>query len=102
MARAQQAVKPVIGFLSARSSRESASVVAAFQRGLEETGYVDGLNAAIEFRWADGDYARLPALAAELVGLRVAVIATSGGAVSALAAKAATTTIPIVFSGGSD
>lgn len=89
---------PVIGFLSSRSSGESAYLVAAFRQGLGETGYVEGQNALVAFRWAEGDYDRLPRLAAELVELRVAVIFTAGGPPAAFAAKAATQTIPIVFS----
>jgi putative ABC transport system substrate-binding protein len=93
---------PVIGFLSSRSPGESSGVVTAFQQGLREVGFVEGQNLAIAFRWAEGRYDRLPALAAELVGLRVAVLFAAGGAPSALAAKAATSTIPIVFSIGFD
>jgi ABC-type uncharacterized transport system substrate-binding protein len=97
-AHAQQTAMPVIGFLSSRSPGESSGVVTAFQQGLREVGFVEGQNLAIAFRWAEGRYDRLPALAAELVGLRVAVLFAAGGAPSALAAKAATSTIPIVFS----
>jgi putative ABC transport system substrate-binding protein len=100
--RAQQRETAAIGFLSSRSPAESASVVAAFRQGLNGTGYVEGQNLAIEFRWADGQYDRLPALAAELVGRQVAAIAATGDAVSALAAKRATTAIPIVFVIGGD
>jgi putative ABC transport system substrate-binding protein len=100
-ARAQQ-VMPVVGFLSARSPDESAHLVVALQRGLAENGYVEGKNITIEYRWALGRYDRLPALAADLVRLPVAVLMTGGGEPSALAAKAATTTIPIVFSAGGD
>jgi len=100
-ARAQQAM-PVIGFLSSRSPGESAGVVAAFRSGLRENGFVEGQNLAIAFRWAEGRYERLPALAAELVGLPVTLLFAAGGPPSALAAKAATSTIPIVFSASSD
>ena len=100
-ARAQQAM-PTIGFLSSRSPGESAGVVAAFRKGLGETGFVEGQNLAIAFRWAEGRYDRLPALAAELAGLRVALLFAAGGPPSALAAKATTSTIPIVFSAASD
>ena len=98
---AQQAM-PVIGFLSSRSPGESASDVAAFRQGLQETGYIDGENVAIEYRWAEGQYERLPALAGELVRRQVAVIFVAGSTAPALAAKAATTTIPIVFVAGGD
>jgi putative tryptophan/tyrosine transport system substrate-binding protein len=102
VARAQQAALPVIGFLSSRSPGESTGVVAAFQQGLREAGFVEGQNLAIAFRWAEGQYDRLPALAANLVDLQVALLFAAGGQPSALAAKAATTTIPIVFSAVND
>jgi putative tryptophan/tyrosine transport system substrate-binding protein len=95
-AGAQQLVMPVIGFLSPRSPDESAHLVAAFHRGLAETGAVEGQNLAVEYRWGLGDYDRLPMLAAELVRRPVAVLVSVGGEPSALAAKAATATIPIV------
>ena len=101
-ARAQQPTMPVIGFLSSRSPTESASVVAAFRQGLQESGYIDGQNARIEFRWADGHYDRLPILASELVTRQVALIAATGDVPSALAAKGATSTLPIVFVIGGD
>src|SRR5690348_12551557 len=102
VARGQQPAMPVVGFLSSRSPGESAGVVAAFRQGLGETGFVEGQNLAIAFRWAEGHYDRLPALAAELVNLRVAVLFAAGGPPSALAAKATTSTIPVVFSAVND
>jgi ABC-type uncharacterized transport system substrate-binding protein len=100
--RGQQPAVPVIGFLSSRSPAESEAVLSAFRQGLAEAGYVVGQNVTIEYRWAEGGYERLPALAAELVGLRVAVLLAAGGPPSALAAKKATSTIPIVFSAADD
>ena len=100
-APAQQAM-PTIGFLSSRSPGESAALVAAFRQGLNEAGFVEGRNLAIAFRWAEGHYERLPALATELVGLHVWAIVATGGTPPALAAKAATAAIPIVFSAVTD
>jgi putative tryptophan/tyrosine transport system substrate-binding protein len=96
-ARAQKPAMPIIGFLSSRSPGESAHLVAAFRAGLSEFGLTDGQNVTVEFRWAEGQNDHLPALAAELVRLGVAVIAATGGPASGLAAKATTSTIPIVF-----
>ena len=92
----------MIGFLGSASPGPNAPNVAAFRQGLGETGYVEGQNVAIEYRWAEGNYDRLPALAADLVGRKVDLIAASGGNVAALAAKGATSTIPIVFVSGGD
>jgi ABC-type uncharacterized transport system substrate-binding protein len=93
--RAQQSL---VGFLSSRSPEDSVDVVAAFRRGLGERGMIEGRNVLVEFRWANGDYARLPALAAELVGRPVSVLVAAGGPPAAYAARTATSTIPILFS----
>jgi putative tryptophan/tyrosine transport system substrate-binding protein len=96
-ARAQQPAKPVVGVVGGQSFDADRSNVVAFHRGLNETGYVDGQNVPVEYHWLDGQYDRAPALMADLVRRRVAVIATTGSVVAALAAKAATATIPVVF-----
>ncbi len=100
-ARAQQSAVPVVGFLSSQSAATSAYLVAALRQGLNESGFIEGQNVAMEYRWADGRYDQLPALAAELVRRPVAVIVASAPP-AALAARAATSTLPIVFSGGID
>jgi ABC-type uncharacterized transport system substrate-binding protein len=99
-ARAQQPLNPVVGFLSGRSPVEAVSVVASFRKGLSESGFIEPQNVTIDFRWAEGQFDRLPALARELVERPVAVLAALGG--SDTAAKSATTTIPIVFGTGGD
>jgi len=96
-ARAQQPAVPVIGFLDAGSAAARTQQVAAFRKGLAEAGYQEGQNVSLEFRWAEGQYARFGELAADLVRHRVSVIVTPGSAIAALAAKAASTSIPIVF-----
>jgi putative ABC transport system substrate-binding protein len=98
----QQPAMPVVGFLSGRSPSESAYALAAFHQGLKQGGYVEGQNVAIEYRWAEGQYDRLPALVVDLLRHQVSVIAATGGIGSALAAKQATATIPIVFTSSDD
>jgi putative ABC transport system substrate-binding protein len=100
--RAQQPALPVIGFLHSASPRAYADRMAAFHRGLAEAGFADGRNLAVEYRWAEGRFDRLPAMAAELARRNVSVIVAAGGVETAPAAKAATSTIPIVFALGAD
>jgi putative tryptophan/tyrosine transport system substrate-binding protein len=102
LARAQQRAVPVIGFLNSGSPTQFAPLVAAFKQGLSDAGFIEGRNVTVEYRWAMGQYGLLSGLATDLVSHDVNVIAASGGTSSALAAKAATTTIPIVFIGGGD
>ena len=101
-ARAQQATMPVVGWLNLLSPRDRPALLEAFRQGLSDVGYVEGRNVAIEYRWAEYQAERLATMAADLVNRRVEVIVATGGNVSALAAKAATTTIPIVFTSGID
>ena len=101
-ARAQQTATPVIGYLYAGSPEPSAHLLAAFRKGLSESGYIEGHNVAIEFRWAHNEIGELPELAADLVRRRVSVIVTPAGLLGAMAAKSATTSIPIVFTTGID
>ena len=101
-AHAQQPTMPVIGFLHSGSAAQNTERLVAFRKGLNDGGFVEGRNITIEFRWADGHYDRLPAMAADLIDRHVAVIATPLSTPAALAAKAATTTIPIVFATGTD
>src|SRR5262244_2013618 len=101
-ARAQQPAMPIVGLVNIRSADASARNAAAFRKGLNETGTVEGQDVMVEYHWLDGHYDRLPAVMADLVGRRVAVIATPGFSAGAQAAKAATTTIPIVFGVGED
>jgi ABC-type uncharacterized transport system substrate-binding protein len=99
---AQQASLPIIGFMSSRAAADSAYLIAAFRKGLSEAGYIDGQNVTIEYRWADGRYDQLPALAGDLIKEKIALLVAVGGEPSALAAKGATSTIPIVFTIGGD
>src|ERR1019366_6130406 len=101
-ARAQQPAMPVIGFLGSTSASQWAILVAGFREGLAQAGFIEGQNVVIEFRWAENQIDRLPALAADLVGRQAAVIVASGGTVAAQAAKAATATVSIVFVIGAD
>src|ERR1700756_4624562 len=102
VARAQQSMLPVVGFVSVGSENASASRLAAFRKGLGQTGYVEARNVAVEYHFLEGRFDRLPALMAELVRRRVAVIFTPGATPPALAAKPATETVPIVFGGADD
>src|SRR5258708_7813976 len=101
-ARAQQRLTPLIGYLSGFAPGAFPQTLGAFREGLAETGYAEGQNVAIEYRWAEGHYDRLPALAADLVGRKVDVIAATGGDLAIFAAKNATSKIPIVFTSGDD
>jgi ABC-type uncharacterized transport system substrate-binding protein len=101
-AHAQQPAMPVVGFVNGRTAEASVRIAGAFRKGLNEAGYVEGQNVTVEYHWLDGQYERLPSLMADLVRRRVAVIATPGSTPAALAAKTATTTIPIVFGVGND
>ena len=102
VAWAQQPATPVIGYMSARSPEDTVEVLKAFHSGLEQAGFIDNRNVKIEYRWARGDYSRLPVLATELVGRHINVLVATGGDASARAAKEATTTIPVVFNMGGD
>jgi putative ABC transport system substrate-binding protein len=101
-ARAQQPAIPLIGFLSSQTAGAAAEFVAAFHKGLSETGFIEGRNVGVEYRWANDQPEQLPALAADLVGRHIAIIVAGGGPVSALAAKDASKTIPVLFSSGAD
>src|SRR5260370_40035939 len=102
VARGQQPALPVIGLLSPRSPAVDAPLISVIRQGLNDTGFVEGRNVALDYRWAEGQYDRLAALAADLVHRQVAVIVALGGETSALAAKRATASIPIVFTAGGD
>jgi putative ABC transport system substrate-binding protein len=102
VARAQQPAVPIIGFMSARSPEDTVEVLKAFHSGLEQGGFIDGRNVNIEYRWARGDYSRLPVLATDLIGRHINVLVATGGDASARAAKEATATIPVVFNMGGD
>src|SRR5215470_5072204 len=99
---AAQQPAPIVGLINGRAAQDAARNAAAFRKGLNETGYVEGQNVMVEYQWLQGQFDRLPSIMADLVRRRVAVIATPGGNYAAQAAKAATTTIPIVFSVGED
>jgi putative ABC transport system substrate-binding protein len=99
---AQQSGLPIVGYMSSRSLGDSIALVAAFRKGLNEAGFVEGQNVTIEYRWAEGQYDRLSAMAAELIRLGSVLLVATGGEPSALAAKAATSKIPIVFTTGGD
>jgi len=101
-ARAQQAAMPVIGFLNSGSADAYRDRITAFQQGLRQLGYINGENVTVDYRWALGEYDRLPKFAAELVERRVSVLVATGGEPAALAAKSVTSTIPIVFAIGGD
>ena len=101
-ARAEQPAMPVVGFMSARSSEDLARVASAFRQGLADAGFIEGQTVKIEYRWANGNYDKLPALAADLVNRKVAVLVGVGGDVSAVVAAKATKTIPVVFGMGTD
>ena len=102
VARAQQSAMPAIGFMNARSPEVTVEVLKAFHNGLEQGGFIDGRNVNIEYRWARGDYSRLPVLATELIGRHIDVLVATGGDRAARAAKEATATIPVVFNMGGD
>ena len=102
VARAQQAAIPAVGFMSGRSPEDSARIASAFRQGLADAGFIEGQTVNIEYRWANGDYDKLPALAADLVNRKVAVLVGVGGDVSAAVAAKATNSIPVVFGMGGD